>query len=32
MVVVSEVYVVGSIRVGKHRRLIEPEGAPDSST
>lgn len=29
--VVSEVHGVGSIRVGKVRRLIEPEGMPDSS-
>jgi len=27
---VSEVHGVGSIRVGKLRRLIEPEGVPDS--
>jgi hypothetical protein len=29
--VLSEVHGVGSIRVGKLRRLIEPEGMPDSS-
>jgi hypothetical protein len=28
---VSEVHGVGSIRVGKLRRLIEPQGEPDSS-
>jgi hypothetical protein len=28
---VSEVHGVGSIRVGKLRRLIEPEGLPESS-
>jgi hypothetical protein len=28
---VSEVHGVGSIRVGKLRRLIESEGVPDSS-
>jgi hypothetical protein len=27
---VSEVHGVGSIRVGKLRRLIEPEGVPES--
>ena len=30
--VVSEVHGVGGIRVGKLRRLIKPEDAPDSST
>jgi hypothetical protein len=29
---VDEVHGVGSIRVGKLRRLIQPEGMPESST